>query len=142
MPWWSGRPNLRDAVGLHHHRALNSHGYSRLGTWVECNPFDAAYLDASHEHGVAGFELLQIAKPRMQVIALLAATHAKENEHPGKKCGKTCFHSLVGSAEVIIQVWISTHFGVLSEQPLIADERFLFINAILIPPTRGRKASF
>jgi hypothetical protein len=30
---------------------------------------------------------------------------------------------------VIIQVWISTHFGVLSEQLPVADENLLFIKA-------------
>ena len=31
--------------------------------------------------------------------------------------------------QVIIQTWISTHFGVLSEQLPVADENFLFIKA-------------
>jgi hypothetical protein len=32
---------------------------------------------------------------------------------------------------VIIQVWISTHFGVLSKRPPSADEGFVFIKAVL-----------
>jgi hypothetical protein len=33
----------------------------------------------------------------------------------------------MGDIEVILQVWISTHFGVLSEQLPVADENPLFI---------------
>jgi hypothetical protein len=36
-------------------------------------------------------------------------------------------------AEVIMQVWISTHFGVLSEQLPVADENSLFIKATFTP---------
>jgi hypothetical protein len=35
--------------------------------------------------------------------------------------------------QVVIQVWISTHFGVLSEQLPVADENFLFIEATFTP---------
>jgi hypothetical protein len=35
--------------------------------------------------------------------------------------------------QVIIQVWISTHFGVLSEQLPVADEKFLFIKPTFTP---------
>jgi hypothetical protein len=35
--------------------------------------------------------------------------------------------------QVIMQVWISTHFGVLSEQLLVADEHLLFIKATFTP---------
>jgi hypothetical protein len=35
--------------------------------------------------------------------------------------------------QVIIQVWISTHFGVLSEQLPVADENLLFIKATFTP---------
>ena len=35
--------------------------------------------------------------------------------------------------QVIIQVWISTHFGVLSEQLPDADENSLFIKATFTP---------
>jgi hypothetical protein len=34
---------------------------------------------------------------------------------------------------VIKQIWISTHFGVLSEQLPVADESFLFIKATFTP---------
>jgi hypothetical protein len=35
--------------------------------------------------------------------------------------------------QVIIQIWISTHFGVLSEQLPVADEKLPFIKATFTP---------
>jgi hypothetical protein len=35
--------------------------------------------------------------------------------------------------QVIMQTWISTHFGVLSEQLPVADENLLFIKATFTP---------
>ena len=40
-------------------------------------------------------------------------------------------HALDEAQPVIIQVWISTHFGVLSKRPPSADEGFVFIKAVL-----------
>ena len=42
---------------------------------------------------------------------------------------------------MIIQVWISTHFGVISKRLGLADPRFLFIKATLTPPESACKAS-
>ena len=42
--------------------------------------------------------------------------------------------------QVIIQVWISTHFGVLSEQLPVADEKWLFIRGNFVPGRAGVKA--
>ena len=44
---------------------------------------------------------------------------------------KVCLVTLPAGQPVIIQVWISTHFGVLSKRPPSADEGFLFIKAVL-----------
>ena len=49
----------------------------------------------------------------------------------------SCFMTLVGlraiAEQVIIQVWISTHFGVLSEQLPVAEENSRFIKATFTP---------
>ena len=42
--------------------------------------------------------------------------------------------------QVIRQVWITSHFGVLSKRPPTADEESLFIKAIFTPPRFGCKA--
>ena len=42
----------------------------------------------------------------------------------------------------IRQVWITSHFGVLSKRPPSADERFLLIKAIFTPRSLGCKAPF
>jgi hypothetical protein len=44
-----------------------------------------------------------------------------------------CHDLLVFLEQVIIQVWISTHSGVLSEQLPVADEKSLFIKATFTP---------
>ena len=44
-------------------------------------------------------------------------------------------HARSDAQQVIIQVWISTHFGVLSEQLPVPDENILFIRGIV---TRSR----
>ena len=44
--------------------------------------------------------------------------------------------------KVIIQVWISTHFGVLSKRPRSADEGFGFIKAVLRLPAPPVKDNF
>jgi hypothetical protein len=42
-------------------------------------------------------------------------------------------HTREGAEQVIMQVWISTHFGVLSEQLPVADANLLFIKATFTP---------
>jgi len=41
--------------------------------------------------------------------------------------------SEASAQQVIKQVWISTHFGVLSEQLPVADENILFIKTTVTP---------
>jgi hypothetical protein len=43
---------------------------------------------------------------------------------------------------VIIQVWISSQFGVLSKHPAAEEKRLLLIRAIFTPAARGCKAPF
>jgi hypothetical protein len=44
--------------------------------------------------------------------------------------------------QVIRQVWITSHFGVLSKRPACSDEGFLFIKAIFAPPSLGCKVRY
>jgi hypothetical protein len=44
--------------------------------------------------------------------------------------------------QVIIQVWITSQFGVLSKRPSCSDEGFCFITALSSPPSLGCKARF
>jgi hypothetical protein len=46
----------------------------------------------------------------------------------------------MSAEQVIIQVWISTRFGVLSEQVPVADECFRFIKATFAQPGTPCKA--
>jgi len=41
-----------------------------------------------------------------------------------------------------MQIWISTHFGVICERLPSADEMFLSIKAIFTPPAFGCKPDF
>jgi hypothetical protein len=63
--------------------------------------------------------------------------HQKESVNQEKQGDKGAFewfcHGRTGVEQVIIQVWISTHFGVLSEQLPGADEHLLFIKATFTP---------
>jgi hypothetical protein len=62
--------------------------------------------------------------------------HAADKTHTAQRRGKQkeWSHTRVNAAEqVIIQVWIFTHFGVLSEQLPVADENILFIKATFTP---------
>jgi len=54
------------------------------------------------------------------------------------KC-PACLQQRVPAEQVIIQAWISTHFGVLSEQLPVADDNPLFIKAAPRPPRECRR---
>jgi len=128
-----GKPLLEssDVPRKQHHGRRADGGQpvcARIQEWIGCHAGLRAFrAEVVCMHGWTGHRALPIrGEPNMQDGA--------DVNHRFLALACVTQHTLPYLAEqLIIQVWISTHFGVLSEQFPVADENLFFITPNFTP---------